>query len=294
MTSICDARCLHDSNLKRSKIWGWWVLGIVCMEKQGQHKILPECGIALRNLHQVGHAQMLRQICRSLRVWGLYQKLQGYFWVQSLFAVLECCRHGRHKNSELPTALKALHCKFDLNACRWVRAAAGHGSMGLLEWHGNEIEVDCFCQVFSPSFYCFFFVFLWSVILIAMSAVLWDWSSVVMAQIHTNQWETTDNQEKCRRPKSLEFVKPLLGKKWQHCRYSAWIFVIYLYIYIYIYYACRYRDCNRFFFFFWGATYVYVLFFVNLTGYALGVGGTASMAQHAFLEDWKPAGSPRF
>jgi len=47
-------------------------------------------------------------------------------------------------------------------------------------------------------------------------------------------------------------------------------------------------------FLFRGATYVYVLFFVNLTGYALGVGGTASMAQHAFLEDWKPAGSPRF
>ncbi|CAL1169443.1 unnamed protein product [Cladocopium goreaui] len=37
-----------------------------------------------------------------------------------------------------------------------------------------------------------------------------------------------------------------------------------------------------------GASYVYVLFFVNLTGYALGVGGTASLAQHAFLEDWAP------
>ena len=39
-----------------------------------------------------------------------------------------------------------------------------------------------------------------------------------------------------------------------------------------------------------GASYVYVLFFVNLTGYALGVGGTASLAQHAFLEDWAPVG----
>ena len=41
-----------------------------------------------------------------------------------------------------------------------------------------------------------------------------------------------------------------------------------------------------------GASYVYVLFFVNLTGYALGVGGTTSLAQHAFLEDWAPVGGP--
>lgn len=37
-----------------------------------------------------------------------------------------------------------------------------------------------------------------------------------------------------------------------------------------------------------GTTYVYVLFFVNLTGYALGVGGTSSLTQHTFLVDWAP------
>ena len=225
MTSIWDARCLHDSNWKRSKVWGGWVLGIVCMEKQGQHKIIPACAsseIALSNLHQVGHAQMLGQICRSLQVWGLCQKLQGYFCVQSLSAILECCR--QHRKSELPAALKALHCEFDLNACRWVRAAAGHGSMGLLEWHGNEIEIACFCHVFSAFFW--FSFFLWSHLCYEIGPALW-WHKFTPIS-----GETTDNQEKWRCPKSLEFVKTL-WKKWQSCRHSAWIFI------------CRYRDCHR-------------------------------------------------
>ena len=34
--------------------------------------------------------------------------------MQSLSAILECCR--QHRKSELPAALKALHCEFDLNA----------------------------------------------------------------------------------------------------------------------------------------------------------------------------------
>ena len=37
-----------------------------------------------------------------------------------------------------------------------------------------------------------------------------------------------------------------------------------------------------------GASYVYVLFFVNLTGYALGLKGTTALARHVFLEDWAP------
>lgn len=37
-----------------------------------------------------------------------------------------------------------------------------------------------------------------------------------------------------------------------------------------------------------GASYVYVLFFVNLTGYALGLKGTTQLVRHVFLEDWAP------